>query len=286
MLWFSKRRDATLPVPADAVPPAELPVALDAQLFTMHYTQMLALANADGGIESHIDALAAKRDAFAAAAAKAGAGELAMPDIELLLGRVFTARRRLYPALERVGAPRLTALLAALVAGPGPVTQRMQALADAMPGAAATDAESLRAAAKLRRAAWDFAAEFLHFSDPDRFPLMTRWVWDQSTQSGALREFVRGGDAMRELPFANDPALFEGARRWIGAQLATEGHYRDVPLWVDLVQAQAYVHYLRSVTEGNLGGDFGRGTPPAEQLKKLLGIDVVPGARVRVRKTA
>ncbi|MBI2226189.1 MAG: hypothetical protein HYU44_14845, partial [Betaproteobacteria bacterium] len=31
--------------------------------------------------------------------------------------------------------------------------------------------------------------------------------------------------------------------------------------------------YLRSVAEGNLGADFGRGTTPGEQLAKLLGID-------------
>jgi len=39
-------------------------------------------------------------------------------------------------------------------------------------------------------AAWDFAAEVLHFHAPERYPLMTRWVWDETTQSGALRELV------------------------------------------------------------------------------------------------
>jgi hypothetical protein len=98
-------------------------------------------------------------------------------------------------------------------------------------------------------------------------------VWDQSTQSGSLREFIRGNDAMREIPLTNAPEIFEGARIWFADQLRTEGIYRDLPLWIDLMLAQAYTHYLRSVAEGNLGADFGRGAKPQEQLAKLLGID-------------
>ncbi|MCW5604896.1 MAG: hypothetical protein KIT18_10170 [Burkholderiales bacterium] len=284
MPWLRKRSAAAAPVPAESITPAALPLALDAQLFRTHYAQLLAHAEQGGGIDAHLAALAAKRDLHAGLLARVD--RLSMEDVERLLGTVFTARRRLYPALEQLGIARLSALLAALVSGPEPLVRRMQALADAMPGATATDRESLRAAAKLRRAAWDFAAEIVHYGDPERYPLMTRWVWDEGAQSGALREFVRGGDALREIPFTNDPAVFEGARHWLAQQLAAEGVSRDVPLWMDLVQAQAYLSYVRSVAEGSLGGDFGRGTPPPEQLKKLLGIDAVPDARPRVRKVA
>lgn len=286
MLWFRKRPDAALPVPVETVAPAELPIPLDPQLFLTHYSTLVALAEEEGGIEVHLDALRGKRDACAAALARAATGVLSMTDVEQLLSGVFTARRRLYPALDQLGAERVSAMIAGIAAGPGSLVERMQALVDVMPGAEDTDRDSLRAATKLRRAAWDFAAELAHYGSPERYPLMARWVWDAATQSGALREFVRGGDAMREIPFTNEPSTFEAARRWLATALAGEGLYRDLPLWVDLVQAQAYLTYLRSVTEGNLGGDFGRGTPPHEQLKKLLGIDVVPGGRARVRKTA
>jgi hypothetical protein len=57
-----------------------------------------------------------------------------------------------------------------------------------------------------------------------------------------------------------------------------------VPLWIDLVQAQAYTTYFRSFTEGSLGADFARGVTPHEQLKKLLGIDAAPGLNPRVKK--
>ncbi len=287
MLWFGKRA-APLPVPAAVqVVPAELPVPLDPALFQRHFDALLAGAAQDGGIESYLAALSAKRGAIAGARERAKSGAPGLDDITGLLALVFTARRKLYPVLAELGAERVAALLAGLWFGEQPPGDRLQGFVDAMPGAAGTDRAGIRAAAQLRRAARDFAAELLHFADTDRYPLMARWVWDQATQSGALREFVRGGDAMREVPFSNDPALFEGARRWLAEQLVVQGIYRDEALWIDLVQAQAYLAYFRSMTEGSLGGDFGRGMPPQEQLKRLLGVDAAPGVRPdRVKKPA
>ncbi len=68
-------------------------------------------------------------------------------------------------------------------------------------------------------------------------------------------------------------APFEGARAWLAEQIAEQGLYKDVPFWIDLVQAQAYSEYFRSMAEGMLSADFGRGITPQEQLKKFLGID-------------
>ena len=34
----------------------------------------------------------------------------------------------------------------------------------------------------------DLAAEVLHFTAPERYPLMTRWVWDARVNTGVLRE--------------------------------------------------------------------------------------------------
>lgn len=285
MLWFKKRPDAEAPAATDEIVPAALPLALDAGLFKHYFTKLLENAEPDGGIESHLAALGGKQQRCIATLERARGALFAMSDIEALLDHVFTARRRLYPALEELGAARAADLMGDLLAGAAPPAQRLQAFVDAFPGAASMDRESLRTAAKVRRAAWDFAAELLHFSDPVKFPLMSRWVWDQGTQSGALREFIRGNDAMREIPFGNDPGLFEGARRWFAERIAEEGVYREVHFWIDLVLAQAYTTYFRSMTDGSLGADFGRGVTAQEQLRKLLGIDVASGGqRSRVRK--
>ncbi len=273
MLWFKPKPLAQmLSVAADTIVPLPLTVALDSQIFKTHFDQLLEQSGGDAGIAALIERLQAKQHAIVATfeRARVAAG---LSEIESLLDQVFTARRRLYPALESAGATKIREALAQLGHDVLPVAARLQAFVDAMPGTAGLDRASLKAANKLRRAAWDFAAELLHFSDPDRFPLMTRWVWDQATQSGALREFIRGNGSMREIPLTNAPEMFEGARVWLADQLRTEGIYRDLPLWIDLMLAQAYTYYLRSVAEGNLGADFGRGTGPGEQLAKLLGID-------------
>jgi hypothetical protein len=194
-----------------------------------------------------------------------------------LLGFVFTARRHLLPALDELGEQCCAGLMRDLADDAVPLASRAQKFVDAIPGARSMDRADVRAAARLRRAAWNFAAEVAHFADPVRFPLMSRWVWDSTSQSGALREFVRGNDAMREIPFDDSAELHEGARAWLSGRLAERGIYRNVPLWIDLVLGQAYVGYLRSMANGSLGGEFARGAAPHEQLTKLLGIDTEGG---------
>lgn len=287
MLWFKKQPAAALPVATDQIGAAELPLALDRDLFKLYFTRMLATVEEDGGIEAYLAGLGAKHRAYAELLERSRVARLTLADIELLLDRVFTARRRIFPALEALGAGRATGLVSTLLFGNAPLPERMQGFVDAMPGAAGPGRENLRAATKVRRAAWDFAAEVLHFSDPVKYPLMSRWVWDQGAQSGALREFIRGGDAAGEIPFNNTPELFEGGRRWLAERIAEQGIYRDIHFWIDLVLAAAYTTYFRSVTEGSLGADFGRGAPAREQLKRLLGIDTPRSeGHSRVKKIA
>lgn len=274
MLWFKKQpAAAALPAATDQIAPAELPLALDRELFKLYFTRMQATVGQDGGIQAYLASLSAKHHAYTELLERSRIERLTLADIELLLNCVFTARRRVFPALASLGTARVAALVGELLHGAAPLGQRIQGLVDAMPGAEGMGRAHVNAAAKVRRAAWDFAAELLHFSDPVKYPLMSRWVWDQGTQSGALREFIRGADAMGEIPFNNTPELFEGGRRWLAERIAEQGIYRDIHFWIDLVLAEAYTTYFRSVTEGSLGADFGRGGPAYEQLRKLLGID-------------
>ena len=286
MLWFGKRATSKAVTVATAeLVPVELPVPLDAMVFQRHFAALLAGMDQDGGADSYLAALSAKRRAVSVARERAQNNACGLDAIEDVLALVFTARRKIYPALADMGDERVAALMNGLWFGTSSPEERLQQFVDAMPGAESSTRESVKVAAKLRRAAWDFAAEMLHYGEVERYPLMSHWVWDQATQSGALREFVRGGDAMREVPFSNDPVVFEGARRWLAEQLAGQGIYRDEALWINLVLGQGYLAYFRSMTEGSLGADFGRGVPPNEQLKRLLGIDAAPGARPdRVKK--
>lgn len=277
MLWARKRQAEVPARNAAEIRPAELPVALDAHLFARHFGNLLDAAESGGGVELFLGRLAAKQRLCAATLAVARERDIDTEAMGRLLGFVFTARRHLLPALERLGAQSCAALMRDFGDVTVPLASRLQRFVDAMPGASTMNRSDVRAAARLRRAAWDFAAEVVHFGDPVRFPLMSRWVWDSASQSGALREFVRSNDTMREIPFDNSAELHEGARTWLAGRITERGIYRDIPLWIDLVLGQAYASYLRSMANGSLGGEFGRGLEPHEQLTKLLGIDTEGG---------
>jgi hypothetical protein len=74
----------------------------------------------------------------------------------------------------------------------------------------------------------------------------------------------------------------EGARLWFYDALGDEGFYRDLPLVTDLVWAQAYSDYARSLSMnmGLIDAQFGAKQDPLELVVKMLGIDA-PGGRLK-----
>ena len=272
MLWAKKQAPATTTAP-DAIAPADLAVQFDEARFRAHMTSLLEAARADGGIERYIERLGVKQRRFGELLGTDAIGRLDEAGLEALLEMVFTARRKLYPVLAELGVAATVAALRELLHGRAPVGGRMTAFVSCLPIRDGEGREGRARAARLRRSAHDLAAEALHFLDPVRYPLMARWVWDDATASGALREFVQNPDEAHRLDLDTRPETFEAARVWLTGEIEAQGIYRDVPLWVDLVQASAYAHYFRSMTGGVLGSDFSRTGGPEENIKKLLGIE-------------
>lgn len=284
MLWFRKDARQRSAAERDLILPAELPLALDEGLFEQHFGLLTESLERWGGVDAALVSLNAKGRLFREALQRERLATLALADAATLLETVFTARRRLFPALEAAGDEGLRSGLTELLHGDAPLGERLAGFAERLAPQRGETAAERKAAAKMRRAAHDFGAEALHYFDPVRYPLMARWVWDQGTMSGALREFIRGNDHLTDIPLGGAPETFEGARRRLAELIGGKGIYQDVHFWIDLVQAQAYVTYFRSMAEGSLGGDFGRGSRPEDQLRKLLGVDVREDGRSRVRK--
>jgi hypothetical protein len=284
VLWFRKRSDAA-EVERDLIEPAKLEVEFDPMLFRTHMTALIQAAQPDGGVEAYLESLNAKHRLFAEALGEASLDRLDGGSLDALLEVVFTARRKLHPVLAEFGLHNTIAALRDLLYGREPLGGRIPAFVARLPIRPGEGREARNRAARLTRAAHDFAAECLHFRDPLRYPLMTRWMWDESTMSGAVREFVKDPDQRARLPIGALPESFEGVRGWLAREIEGQGIYRDVPLWVDLVAAGAYTHYFRSMTGGVLGSDFQRTGGPEEQVKKLLGIDGERrGGRSRVKR--
>jgi hypothetical protein len=113
-----------------------------------------------------------------------------------------------------------------------PVRERVAALLEGPTTSADERIEEFCAAFPADRAhRWvrDLAAELLHYADPERYPLMTRWVWDARANTGVLREIWHGEnvDTMR-IPVADGYATFLMLREELSAYLTQNGVFRDV----------------------------------------------------------
>jgi len=275
MRWFRKQVESEVTGAGSGLilePPA---VTFDREILGSKLQSLRnAITEAGGvsGLEPFIDALRNKQDIFTAVVAKGEA--ISGADLRHLAGFVFSIRRKLGTQLaEREGM--LVRGLRELVTGPGvSIDDRLQQFA----AIAGEDK-------KLRRGLWDLAAEVLHFSDPERIPLGNRWVWDNSTMTGALREFIRANDTMRQIPMGAGLGAVAGARLWFFEALAAEGFYRDLHFVTDLLWAQAYSDYARSLSMGMgmVDAQFGARQDPIELVVKLLGIDAPAGRLKAVR---
>lgn len=255
----------------DVVVPAELAVKFDRAIAESKLNALLDQAKDIGGVEALIGSLKTKCLLFEAAfPASRPVGWVLLPEtLETVLAAVFQVRRKLTAIDAAVGRQGLIDGTVDLVYGAASLHERFLAFVSLMP-------EELK---KERRAMRDLAAEILHFRDPEGMPLMTRWVWDEATASGALREFIRGNDGLPEIPIDNRAESFEGARVWFAEMLAEAGFYRDVPMLIDLVHAQAYSDYVKAMSSGlgMIQVEFGESHHPLELLMKLLGVDPATG---------
>ncbi len=267
----------------ETVGPIALPVDLDERVFRQKFAQFLTLLGEAGGIDPFVAALTVKHELFAKALAPAALEGLGLATLETLVETVMPARKRVWPSLEALGEAGVRQGVQALLYGAQPLAERLPAFVDAIPVAGLEDQKAIR---KVRRALWDLGAELLHFRAPVQYPLMTRWVWDQGTHSGALREFVKGGDALDKVLLGTDPGVYEAGRRWLAERMAENGMYRDPEFIVDVFFAHAYGDYMRALSSGMglMNADFGGKEDPLEVVKKLLGIDAARRTESRVKK--
>jgi len=267
MLWFGKRAKSE-EGGHDRIVPATLEVDFYEDILTAKMRGLADASSHHGGLEVFVEALRNKHQLCATALDAATLPTLADDQLHTVSETVFAARRRLFPVFQEWGPDRLRGSLEELLHGQGPLLERLNGFSEQIEG---TDKSSL----KTRRALWDYGAELLHFRVPEQYPLMTRWVWDPKTMSGALREFIKNNDTMRDVPLKLTPEAIEGARVWLAERLNEAGYYRDVPFLVDLALAQAYADYSRamSMTLGMIDAEFGAKHDPMELQAKLLGID-------------
>ena len=122
----------------------------------------------------------------------------------------------------------------------------------------------------------DLATELLHYADPERYPLMARWVWDVRTNTGVLREIWHDDnvDHIRiEVP--DGYGMFLTLREELAQYLAANGVYRDVLFYVDVLCAQVYAEYIGERGGTYLRADFATPEDPMLHTRRILGLDGV-----------
>jgi len=285
MLWFKRQPEPATGNAArsEIVEPVVLAVGLDERVFKQKFAQFLEVLREGGGIDPFVVALTMKHKLFAATLEKDLLADLDIGKVQLLVETIMPARKRVWPSLEAFGIEALRAAIATLLYGSEPLADRVASFTAGIPVVGASDPKAER---KVRRAIADFCAELLHFRAPVQYPLMTRWVWDQATHSGALRELVKGGDTLDKVLLGTEPGVYEAGRRWVAERMAENGMYRDPEFVVDVFLAHAYGDYMRALSSGMglLNADFGGKDDPLEVVRKLLGIDAARRTESRVKK--
>lgn len=267
-------------MPAPLVPPApgpERPVLeLSGPKLGYAFETLALRCEEHGGIEHWVAALGLKARLFRDALAGGAVGALDLHTARALCAHMATVRRRVGAWLEPGRFETWRAAVASLL--------------DGLEDTSTTDARVAGFVARFphdRAHRWvrDLAAELLHNVDPERYPLMTRWVWDARANTGVLREIWHGPEVDNlTIDVPDGYETFLVLREELSQFLTGQGIYRDLPHYVDLLTAQLYANYIIEQGGAYLRTDFSAPEDPMQYTRRLLGLDgVTPDGRMRVK---
>ena len=213
-----------------------------------------------GGVEAFVEALKAKTALFRSSLES----ELTLKGLRAMCAHMATVRRRIGRHAQPEGFESTKRHIEDLLAS--------QESADARIGRFCARFPDDRDHRWVR----DLAAELLHYSDPERYPLMTRWVWDARTNTGVLREIWHGEEVDHmTIDVPDDTATFLGLRQELAQYLQANGVYRDVLFYIDILLAQVYAGYIGERASSYLRTDFATPEDPMLHTRRILGLDGV-----------
>lgn len=263
------------PVPLARYLPLERPrLDLSGPKLARAFEALAVGAEETGGVERYVDALKLKSALFATTLGEGRAREVGLADFRKLCAWMSTVRRRVGPYIEPANFEPLRERVVLLLEGPtATANERVEEFCASFPD----DRE--------HRWVRDLAAELLHHVDPERYPLMARWMWDEGTNTGVLREIWHAADVDHitiEVPSRYETFLV--LREELSQFLAANGVYRDVMFFVDLLAAQVYAAYIGEQGGTYLRADFANAEEPMMHIRRLLGLDgVTDGGRLRLK---
>ncbi len=267
---------ARTPVPAAAsLPASDRPtLELSGPKLAAALETLVSRSEDHGGVERYVAAVQLKARMFREALADVRSLELSTA--RALCTYVATVRRRVGPHLEPSRFERLRDAIVRLLEGREDTSTTDRRIAEFC-GSFPDDRE--------HRWVRDLAAELLHNVDSERYPLMSRWVWDARANTGVIREIWHALDVDHiVIDIPDSYATFLVLREELSQYLTGNGIYRDVTDYVDLLTAQVYANYICEQGGNYLRADFATPEDPMQHTRRLLGLDGVDaGGRTRLK---
>lgn len=233
---------------------------------------------AQGGIEYWTDALKLKSRMFQQALGQGHPADLPLETFKGLCAFMASVRRRIGPYLEHAAYNDLVGAIAELLEG--------------VRDTSTTDARLAAFCARFpqdKKHRWvrDLGTEILHGVDPERYPLMCRWVWDRKANSGVIREIWFDDEVDNITIHVEDGfATYLMLREELSQFLTDNGVFRDVIWYVDMLCAKVYADYIAAQGGVYLRADFSAPGDPMEHTRRLLGLDGVRAGSGRTRLKA
>lgn len=227
-----------------------------------------------GGIERYVDAVRLKSAVFQQALVENDVAELDLETFKGLCTFMSTVRRRIGAWLNEDAFVEMRAGIVELFDDAEHIENRINRFCDRFPND------------KKHRWVKDLAAELLHNADPERVPLMNRWVWDAKSNTGVIREIWYGENVDHmTIPVADGYGTYVMLREELSQFLSENGIFRDVLFYVDVLCAQIYAQYICEQGGSYLRADFTAPEDPMQHTRRLLGLDgVQPGdGRTRLK---
>jgi hypothetical protein len=236
---------------------------------------MLRGSEDHGGIERYIDAVKLKSVMFKQALVENEIAELDLETFKGLCTFMATVRRRVGDWLNGDRFPEMREGIVELFKNDDHIDSRIGRFCDRFP--------------KDKKHRWvrDLAVELLHNADPERVPLMNRWVWDRKANTGVIREVWHGDDVDHmTIKVADGYGTYVMLREELSQFLSDNGFFRDVLFYVDVLCAQVYAQYICEQGGSYLRVDFSAPEDPMQHTRRLLGLDGVQVGSGRTRLKA
>jgi hypothetical protein len=202
--------------------------------------------------------LLAKSLLFQKSLSKENLPSLGKEELDRILEKVFSVRRKRQRLIEETGVENLK-----------------RAISDLFYGKAKSWEERVENFVKYikgvdRKAARDLASELLHFTFPEDYVLWTSWIWDPESESGAV-VFLKEEPPKRHM-YGETYEEFEQIYKQIQEKLLDFGIRVKGYLFVDIFLAMIYATYVDYMTLSTMHSAKGFFPPAGVMARRLLGV--------------